>query len=103
MRPVYITQTGVGNSVPVPLDARKAPFTVAIAFIVTGTATYSLQHTYDDITVGAPVNWFTNISITNLTVNAEAQYTAPVRAVRLSVSAGSGSVQMQIIDASGTT
>ena len=108
MRPVYLTVTGIGVSAPVPMDIKKAAFNVGVACVIlSGTATFTLQHTYDDITVPgwnpATANWFNNSNISNATVSTDTNYLGkPVRAIRLNVTASSGgSVQLQIIQ--GTT
>ena len=45
MRPVVLSVTGVGNSVPDPLDHFLTPFNVSLAVVVTGTITYTVQYT----------------------------------------------------------
>ena len=106
MRPVYVSVTGVGVSPPVPMDARKAPFTAGVAVVVTGTVTYSVQHTYDDITLTtfnpSTANWFNSV-LNGATANGEVHYDVPVRAIRLNVTAGTGTAQMQIIQGTGTS
>src|ERR1700693_2506751 len=96
MRPVYITQTGAGSSKAVPL-ARKPPYSVAV--VVTGTVNYTIQYTYDDVTVGI-TTWWNNPSYTGLTINADAQFSSPITAVRVTVNSGTGSATMQVLDAS---
>lgn len=105
MRPVYLTVVGStggpnsdGNSSPIPMDFKEAPFNVAIATIlVTGSATWSVQYTYDDITAGAPSTWFTLSGISGATASIDSNLQFPVTAVRLHVTAGSGTVQIVVI------
>lgn len=90
MRPKKITVVGVGASVWIPLDYRQAPFHVGLgAVVVSGTATYTVQHTFDDIydlTV-VPVS-YDNAGLTAVTANKDGNYAFPVRAIRLNVTGG---------------
>lgn len=106
MRPIYVTVVGSsggpnsdGNSSPVPLDFKQAPFNVSIGCIATGTVTYSVQYTYDDPTVafGGSTNWFNLAGITTQTATIDANLEFPVTAIRSHLSAGTGTVIMQVI------
>jgi hypothetical protein len=94
MRPVYVTVNGPGVSPPIPMDYRKA-------------VTYTVQHTYDDITSPtfnpATAAWFNNSVINVATGNAETVYSFPVRALRLNIVSGAGSVTMGVIQGTGTS
>lgn len=94
MRAKKITVTGTGTSAWIPLDNKQAPFNVGIGcVIVSGTATYSVEHTFDDIwdTTVTPVA-FQNSGITAQTTNKDGNYAAPVKAIRLNVTAGAAPV-----------
>lgn len=94
MRAKKITVTGTGTSAWIPLDNKQAPFNVGIGcVIVSGTATYSVEHTFDDIwdTTVTPVA-FQNSGITAQTTNKDGNYAAPVKAIRLNVTAGASPV-----------
>ena len=100
MRPVVITQTGVGTTVPVTLNYRQSNFKVSIAAVVSGTATYSIQHTFDDpadFATAAAYNldadWFDHEFMEDLTATADGNYAFPVRATRLEVTVSTGSVK----------
>lgn len=99
MRPVIITQTGVGQSTPVPLDLYLTPFQVTIFTKVTAPATYGVEYTYDDpfnVPVGG-LTWFVATDIpTGTTVNAEGTFDNPIRALRINQAAGAGSVIMTV-------
>jgi len=60
---------------------------------VSGTATYTVQHTFDDVfdTSVTPVA-FDNASIAAQTTNKDGNYAFPVRALRLTVTAGAAPV-----------
>lgn len=101
MRPIYVSQTGTGSTAPIPLDIQQVPFAIGIGCIVTGTVNYTVEHTYDDITAGAPTVWFSNSGITAKTANADGNYAFPVRAIRLTLNSGTGSVQMAVLQGAG--
>lgn len=103
MRPVTVTQTGVGNSPVIALDYNAKPFNVSLSTIVTGTVVYTIQHTFDDIYAAgynpASGNWFDhdNADLVNATANANDNYMAPVRGSRIHQTSGAGSVQLTAI------
>lgn len=90
MRAKKITVTGTGTSAWIPLDTKQAPFNVGIGCVlVSGTATYSVEHTFDDVydLAVTPVA-FSNSGITAATASKDGNYSAPVKAIRLNVTAG---------------
>jgi hypothetical protein len=94
MRPQEVTQTGTGATAWIPVNYRQSPFNIGFgAVIVSGTATYSVQHTFDDVFDASvtPVA-FDNANATAQTTNANSNYMFPVRAVRLNVTAGTSPV-----------
>lgn len=99
MRPVTVTTTGVSVSPPVVLDNYQDPFNVGIGCTVTGTVTYTIQHTFDDVfAVGwdpSTANWFPHddAALVAATANANSNFAYPCRAARINQTAGSGSVQ----------
>ena len=95
MRPKKVTVTGVGTSAWIPVDYKQDPTNIGIGCTVdagTGT-TYSVEHTFDDVynTAVTPVA-FQNSGITAQTINKDGNYSFPIRAVRLNVTAGTGPV-----------
>lgn len=105
MRPVVLSVTGVGNSVPDPLDHFLTPFNVSLAVVVTGTITYTVQYTYDDVFAAnynpATGNWLPHPSLTAQTATKDSNIAYPVRAVRLTTSAGTGTATLTVIQAGG--
>lgn len=99
MRPIRVSQTGVGTSALIPMDYTQAPFSVGVGTVLaSGTATWSVQHTFDDIqdSTVTPV-WFDNTGISGVTANKDGNYAFPVRAIRLNVTVGTGTVYMILI------
>lgn len=104
MRPVRVTLVALGASAPIPLDHYRSPFSVSVNVLVSGTLTYSVEHTYDDVfSPGfniASAQWLSPTALASKGVSAEGSYTAPVVAIRLNVTAfTSGSASMTVIQA----
>jgi len=95
MRPVGYTLTGVVNGAVVAVNLAVSPPNIGLAVIITGTITYSVQHTFDDIWDPAvtPI-WFNHPTMTGLTANADGNYISPPRGVRLITTAGTGTARL---------
>ena len=102
MRRVTETVSGVGISPTIPMDYRAQVFNIGFGCEVTGTVTYSVQHTFDDIYNPAitPV-WFNHAFVNGATANQDGNYAFPIAAMRLNVTAGTGSVTINILSTSG--
>ena len=107
-RPVRVTLGAVAGSNPIPLNNYTAPFNVGIGCDISagGSLTYTVEHTFDDVFAAtfnsATATWFPNAGLTAQTTDANGNYSAPVAAVRLNVSAWtSGTVTMTVIQAGG--
>lgn len=100
MQPIRYTVTGTGTSPLINLDHNANPFNVGVACVVSGTATFSVQHTYDDIFSGtfatATANWFTATAFLDKTANTDGAYTTPCMAMQLRVTAATGSPTVSI-------
>jgi hypothetical protein len=98
-----VTQTGVGNSAWQPMDYAQNPFSVTLDVIVSGTVTYTVITTNDNVQLPGFVPGSANPgpAISALTAkSAAAQATLgpqPTVAVQLQVSAGTGSATLRII------
>lgn len=99
MRPVKVTVTGVGTSSIIPMDYDQAPFAVGLGTVlVSGTATWSVQHTFDNVQDSTVTpTWFTNSGINAVTASTDGNYAFPVRAIRLNVTLGTGTVSLTAI------
>ena len=100
MRPKKVTVTGIGTSAWIPIDYKQDPTNIGIGCVlVSGTTTYSVEHTFDDVfdTTVTPIA-FSNSGITAQTASKDGNYAFPIRAVRLNVTGGvSPVVAMTII------
>ena len=105
MRPIRVTVTGVGNSVPIPLDRYAVPQNTGLVVVVTGTVDYTVQHTFDDVFDEnfnpATANWIDHPVLQNLTVTQDSNYAFPPEATRIVVNSGTGTVVFTVIQASG--
>jgi len=103
MRRQFATVTGTGVSAPIPLDHYISPFNVGFGAVVSATATYNVQHTFDDIYsptyVPASGTWFNHPNFISAVASGDGNYAFPVMAVRLNVAANTGTVSLTLIQA----
>jgi hypothetical protein len=103
MRRQFTSVTGTGVSAPIALDHYISPFNIGFGAVVSATATFSVQHTFDDIFsatyVPASGTWFNHPNFTSATATGDGNYAFPVTAVRLNVTASTGSVSLTLIQA----
>jgi len=98
-----VTVSSATTSAPLPLDFRASSFQVGFGCVVTGTLTYKVQHTFDDVQnpLVTPT-WFDHPDVTSKTANADGNYAFPILAMRLNVTAyTSGSVTMSVLQSAG--
>ena len=95
MRPITKTVTGVGVSDWIPFDTYANPFNIGFGCVVTGTANYTVQHTFDD-PASSPTA-FDHPDIAAQTTSKDGNYAYPVRAIRLKINSGTGSVALTAI------
>lgn len=87
-----VSVTGVGQSDAVrPLPGN--PFNVGFGVVVSGTVTYTVQHTFDG------VNWFNHDAVADAVDNQDGNYAYPVAGIRVNVTAGTGSATLTSIQA----
>lgn len=103
MRIKTITQTGVGSTPIFPVNWRGGPggFQVGLGAVVTGTATYTVQHCFDNVLAGETPTWFDHPTLVGQTGNKDSNYAYPITALRLTVTSGTGSVALHIVQAVG--
>ena len=104
MRPVVFSVTGVGNSNPYPVDTYISPSNMGLAVIVTGTITYKVQYTFDNVFAKnydpATGNWFDHPTLVG-SASGNSNIAYPVTAIRLITTAGTGNATLTIIQAGG--
>ena len=96
MRPLVTTVQANGstqvNSPTLQLDHLLNPFSVGFGCVVSGTVTYTVQHTYDDPQTVASPTWFNDATVAAKTANAEGFIGFPIQAVRVITTSGTGYV-----------
>lgn len=100
MRQQIVSQTGVGSSATIPMNLDSTPFNVGFGVKVTGTVTYTVQHSFDPVwQSGGVTTWYNHPTVANLSANADGNYAFPVSAIKIVVTAGTGTVQLTAIQA----
>lgn len=104
MRPITVTQAATGTLVstaPISLDHYRSPFNVGLGVVVvSGTPTYTVQHTFDDVLTSTTTpTYFDHPVLVSRTTSADGNYAFPVTAIRLSVVSGTGTVRLTVIQA----
>lgn len=99
------TQTVTANgATPVlgawmPVDLKASQFQIGFGVTVTGTITYTVQHTYDNPQlVVSPTPWDHTV-VAAKSAAAEGSYSSPVTAIRLKTTAGTGTATIIMIQA----
>jgi hypothetical protein len=98
MKVQTVSKSAVGSSSSLVMNTNCTPFNVGFGVVVTGTVNYTVQHTFDDPSVGF-TTWFSHPTIAALSANADGNYAFPVTGIRITVNSGGGSVQMNVVQA----
>jgi len=86
MRPQVIQLSSATTSAWIPLDYKQSPFNVGFGVVPSGTATYTIQHTFDDVYDSSITpTAFDHDVVAGKTVKEDGNYAFPIRAVRLNV------------------
>jgi hypothetical protein len=109
MRPVVYSITDASaaakTSAVCPLDLYISPSNVALGVVVSGTVSYTVQYTFDDVFAPgynpASGNWTDHPSLTAQTATKDSNIAYPVRGIRLKQNSGSGTTTLTIIQAGG--
>lgn len=97
MRPIVKSQTGTGETATVPMDTYQNPFNVTVKVVVSGTVTYTVQSTNDNVfDASVTPDWDDHPSLSGLSADALGNYAFPVTGIRLSVTSGSGTATMTV-------
>lgn len=98
MKQQTVAQTGVGSSTSIVVNTNISPVNIGFGVSVTGTVTYSVQHTFDDPAVGF-TTWFSHPTIAGKSDNQDGNYAFPVTGIKLLVTAGAGTATLKLIQA----
>jgi hypothetical protein len=95
MRPVVVSRTGSGLTAVVPVDYLQNAFNVNVAAVLTGSVTFTLEHTHDNVLDPTVTpTWFAD---SERIANYTKAYTNPIRAIRGNVSAGAGTITLTVL------
>lgn len=93
-----ISKTGVGSSPALVMNTNISPFNVGFGVIVSGTVNYTIQHTFDDPSVGF-VTWFSHPTVASKDTNQDGNYAFPVTGIKVLVNSGDGSATLKLVQA----
>ncbi len=100
---IVTAYASIGPSAWVPLDTYRTPFSISCSAVISGSPTYNVEYTMDDVQNSAITpTVYSNLLITGATANTNSATTVPVTAVRANVTGGTGSVALTVIQ-SGLT
>lgn len=89
MRRQTATVKGVGVSAPITFDHYISPFSVGFGTVVSGTGTYNIEYTYDDVFsstyVPASGTWYIHASFAGGAASGNNNIASPVMAARINV------------------
>lgn len=96
-----VSQTGTGSSDWYVPDRHRDPFNIGFGAVVDGTVTYTIEHTFDDVTLpNSPApTVFPHETLVAQTANADGNYAFPVAATRVTITAGTGTVTVNYMQA----
>jgi hypothetical protein len=99
MVPVQITQTGVGVTPWKNANIHLDPFSLQIDGGVTGTVTWSIEYTQEDMATPGTVAIVRPTTVAAATISATFTFPYPVRYWRANVTAGTGTLTLDAVQA----
>jgi len=103
MRPIVLTASGVAATAVAATNINISPFNIGFGVAVTGTVTYTVQHTFDDVYATgfnpATAIWYSHPVAVGQSISLDGNYAFPVRGIRVNLTAGTGSVVATLIQA----
>lgn len=98
MRRQIVALTGTGQSAWIPVNTKQTPFNIGIGCVVSGTITYTIQHTFDDIfDASVTPTAFDHSTLAGETTNQDGNYAFPVAAIRINNTSGTGTTTMTLL------
>lgn len=98
MKVQIVSRTNMGSSSALVMNTNVSPFNVGFGTIVTGSPTYTIQHTFDDPSVGFNT-WYAHPTVVDETANADGNYAFPVTGIKILITEGTGTVTLKLIQA----
>lgn len=99
--PATQSQTGTGQSSLISLDDFQTPFNVSIISTISGTVTYNVEYSLDDpvFVTQANATWTPVTNFSAVTGAVTGSLTSPAKALRINITAGTGTVSIKVIQA----
>lgn len=94
------TNGGISGTIATNYN-RGTVYNCGIGVVLSGTGTYSVQHTFDDIQIlpsEATPTYFTHDVMRNQTVSEDGNYAFPVRGIRLLVTAANAAITITVVE-----
>ena len=98
MKQQTVSKTGTGSSDVIVVNTNVTPVNIGFGVLVTGTVTYTVQHTFDDPATGFST-WFSHPTVVDETTNQDGNYAFPVTGIKVLVTAGDGTAALKLIQA----
>lgn len=103
MTPITISQTGTGRSAVIAADSFQNPFNVGVQVDVTGTVTFSIEFTMDDIMASgfsaSSAQWSAASGLSALSAAAAGALLVPCHGISINVTAGTGTATAKLVQA----
>lgn len=99
MRPVILTISGIGSTPWIKTNTKASQFQIGFGCVVTGTTSFTVEHTYDNVDTVAVPTVFPHTTVAAKTASTEGTYVTPVAAFRITTASGTGSVTITSIQA----
>ena len=103
MRPVRVEQVGVGTSAVIPIDQYLNPTNIGLGVNITGAATVTIEHTFDDVFDPnfnpATATWYPHPTLAGINADDDGNYAFPPTGVRINQTVGAGSTILNLIQA----
>jgi hypothetical protein len=99
MRQQVVSKTNTGSSAIIPMNLDSTPFNVGFGVVITGSPTYTVQHTFDNPWTTASPTWFDHPTVAAEDANADGNYAFPVAAIKVVVTSETGTATLTVIQA----
>ena len=81
------------------MNLDSTPFNVGFGVVISGDPTYTVQHTFDNPWTTTNPVWFSHPTIAGKTTSQDGNYAFPVAAIKVAVTAGTGTATLTVIQA----
>jgi hypothetical protein len=101
MQSVTVTKSGAGSSSVLSPDYFLNPFSIGLAAVLTGVATFTVEYSMEDPVeigyVAANATWFPVSGLTDASATTSAAFSIPCRAIRVTLAeASTGAVTLYV-------